>query len=240
MIPPRSYLPEIHDVHPGMEPELDRLLAALPAEAQPLALLLVVPDWFGKFPLAKFPKFVERLKNFPGEKVLHGYTHTLGRDWWNTFWYGTENHAEFAALSEAAALDRLTRSKKMFETAFGQAPRWFCAPRWQQNAAAKAALAALGFHGCMLSGRCETFSGQRAEMPAICFDDGGLTWRHAGGRLHRRWQISRWLAHDTPFRLTLHPNDLLDPKSWRQATEFMDTLHNEGWKPLTFSDALFA
>lgn len=240
MIPPRSYLPEIHDVHPGMEPELDRLLAALPAEAQPLALLLVVPNWFGKFPLAKFPKFVDRLKNLPGEKVLHGFTHTLGRDWWNTICYGTENHAEFAALSQTAAHDRLEQSTKMLTDALGQKPRWFCAPRWQQNAAARSALAALGFHGCMLSGRCETFSGRRFDMPAICFDDGGLAWRHAGGRLHRGWLIRRWLAHDTPFRLTLHPNDLADPKTWRQATELIATLQERGWKPLAFTDALFA
>jgi|APGre2960657505_1045072.scaffolds.fasta_scaffold03165_7 predicted deacetylase len=240
MIPPRSYLPEIHDVHPGMAPELDRLLAALPAEAQPLALLLVVPNWFGQFPLAKFPKFVERLKNFPGEKVLHGFTHTLGRDWWNTICYGTENHAEFAAPSETVARTRLEQSAKMFADALGEKPGWFCAPRWQQNAATKAALAALGFHGFMLGNRCETLSGRRLEMPAICFDDGGLAWRHAGGRLHRGWLIRRWLAQETPFRLTLHPNDLLDPKTWRQATDFIATLQARGWKPLAFTDALFA
>lgn len=239
MIPPCTYLPEIHDVHPGMEPELDRLLAALPTEAQLLAPLLLVPDWFGQFPLADFPMFVDRLKNHPGEKVLHGFTHTLGHDWWNTILYGTENHAEFSTLSERSAHERLEFSMNMFTNALGQRPRWFCAPRWQQNTAVKTALATLGFHGFMLSGHCETFSGQYLDMPAICFDDGGLAWRRAGGRLQRDWQIRRWLQHGKPFRLTLHPNDLADPKTWRQATELIATLQERGWKPIAFNDAIF-
>jgi len=240
MIPPRHFVPEIHDVHPGMERELDLLLEAFPEAARPMAMMLVVPDWSGNHPLDRHPEFVRRLKEFPGRKVLHGYTHTLGQNLFNTLFYGTENHSEFASLSPAMASERLTRSKNLFTEAFGEEPSWFCAPRWQQNAAARAALGELGFEGFMLSGRYETLSGRKVEMPAVCFDDGGLGWRHVVNRAIRRGQFRRWLAEGTTFRLTLHPAELSVPETWRQVTDLMKTLQDEGWQPLEFSDAWFS
>ena len=239
MIPPRHYIAEIHDVHPRMRPSLERLLAALPERARTHAPLLVVPDWAGDSALDRHPEFVALLHQFPGEKVLHGFTHSLGPDWWNRLAYGTENHAEFARLSPGQAIERLTRAHTLHRAAFGT-PRWFCAPRWQQNAAVRAALVQLGFEGFMLGGRYEKLCGSRAAIPAICFDDGGHAWRHVAGRLQRRTLIRRWLAIGTPFRLTLHPAELEDPKTWRQLTELIATLEGEGWQPLAFDDALFA
>ncbi len=239
MIPPKRYIPEIHDVHPRMMPALERLLGALPDEASRLAPLLVVPDWAGDSALDCHPEFVEMLRQLQGEKVLHGLTHSLGPDWWNRFAYGTENHAEFASLSEDQATARLTTAHKLHTEAFGL-PRWFCAPRWQQNAIVKTVLGRLGFEGFMLGSRYEKLSGARAAIPAICFDDGGHAWRHVAGRLQRKAMIRRWLANNTPFRLTLHPADLEDPKTWQQLTELVATLKGEGWQPLAFDDALFA
>jgi len=239
MIPPRCYVPEIHDVHPGMAADLGRLVEAFPPAARPLAMMLVVPDWSGRYPLATHPAFVQRLKEFPGRKVLHGHTHTLGPDIWNSLFYGTENHSEFALLSAEEALAKLGRSMTEFKAAFGKAPGWFCAPRWQQNRATRAALETLKFEGFMLAGRYETVSGRRLEMPAVCFDDGGLAWRHVVNRAIRRRQIRRWLADGTPFRLTLHPADLLDPKTWRQVTDLMAALEAGGWTPLEFTEDWF-
>lgn len=240
MIPPRTYLPEIHDVHPGMERELDRLLEVLPEEARPLSSLLVVPDWSGRHPLSAHPAFSSRLRDFPGEKVLHGLTHSLGRDWWNTLAYGTENHAEFAALKAADAHERLSRGRRLFEDALGETPTWFCAPRWQQSAAVCEVLGQMGFQGYMLAGRYQAIDGARLSLPAICFDDGGLAWRRSAGRLQRAVMIRRWLAHGTPFRLTLHPNDLLDPKTWAQVIGLMTSLVENGWSPLAFHPSLVA
>lgn len=240
MIPPKHYIPEIHDVHPGMLAALERLLAALPDAARNLAPLLVVPDWSGNSPLHRHREFIARLRQLPGEKVLHGLTHSLGPDWWNTLAYGTENHAEFASLTEAQAGERLRSGVDLLTQAFGQAPRWFCAPRWQQNAAVEKALTALGFEGFMLAGRYEKVSGQRVQIPAICFDDGGHAWRHVAGRLQRKSMIRRWLANDTTFRLTLHPADLEDAKTWQQFTDLVATLEGEGWSPRAFDERLFA
>jgi uncharacterized protein len=239
MIPPRTYIPEIHDVHPGMECELDRLLAALPVSARSLSALLVVPDWGGRHPLDAHPAFVSRLRDFPGMKVLHGLTHSLGHDGWNRIFYGTENHAEFAALSAVAARDRLTMAIMRYQEAFQKSPSWFCAPRWQQNAAVRRTLAEMGFEGYMLGSRYEKVDGTRLSVPAICFDDGGHAWRHAAGRVQRGFQIRRWLAAGTPFRLTLHPNDLSDPQTWAQATGLITALEENGWQPLAFNRSLF-
>jgi uncharacterized protein len=238
MIPPRTYIPEIHDVHPGMECELEQLLAALPGNARPLSALLVVPDWGGRQPLHAHPAFVSRLRDFPGMKVLHGLTHSLGHDVWNRFFYGTENHAEFAALSAVAAHERLTRAMALHEDAFQESPTWFCAPRWQQSAAVRRTLAELGLEGYMLGSRYEKVDGTRLDVPAICFDDGGHAWRRAAGRVQRGLMIRSWLAAGTPFRLTLHPNDLSDPQTWAQVTGLITALEENGWQAMAFNRSL--
>ncbi|BCU76033.1 DUF2334 domain-containing protein [Luteolibacter sp. LG18] len=218
-----------------MDRELDLLLEAFPESARSKAMVLVVPDWSGRYPLDRHPAFVQRLKVFPGRKVLHGYTHTLGPDLFNTLFYGTENHSEFASLSRAEARERLEKSRDLFATALGETPSWFCAPRWEQNAVVRETLVELGFEGFMLSNRYETVSGGRVEMPAVCFDDGGLAWRHTVNRSIRRVQLRRWIESGTTFRLTLHPAELSQPKTWRQVVDLMAELQDQGWQPLEFS-----
>lgn len=237
MIQPRTYIPEIHDVHPGMEGGLDRLLELLPASARIKATLLVVPDWSGCQSLTRHPGFSSGLRDFPGPKVLHGLTHSLGRDWWNTLAYGTENHAEFRGLDMAAARRRLDEGSRIFEDALGERPTWFCAPRWQQSAAVTQVLGGMGFTGWMRSDRYERISGGSLAIPAICFDEGSHAWRRAGGRMMRAVRIRRWLARETPFRLTLHPRDLHDPQTLAQITGLVSALEDKGWTPMAFDPA---
>lgn len=234
MIPPLTYIPEIHDVHPGMEGGLDRLLGLLPEKARTRAALLVVPDWSGCQPLTRHPRFSASLRDFPGPKVLHGLTHTLGRDWWNTLAYGTENHAEFRTLDQADARSRLHEGARIYEDALGEMPAWFCAPRWQQSAAVRQVLGGMGFTGCMHSDRYEWISGGSLAIPALCFDEGAHAWRRVGGWMMRSVLIRRWLARGSPFRLTLHPRDLQDPQTLAQITGLISALEDNGWTAMAF------
>ena len=234
----RFYVPEIHDIHPGMQDRLDDLLDVWPDEARKRLALLVVPNWQGRFPLEQATGFGERVARLPGEKVLHGWTHSLGPDWWNWLMYGHDNRSEFASLDGAQAGQRLAAGIDAFASQFGFRPRWFCAPRWQQSAAATTALRDAGFAGYMLRGSLQLFSGAGAPIPALNFDEGERKLRSAIMRRLRETTIARQFARGRPFRIALHPDDVQDVQTWRQVGRVIARLAGEGWTPLSPDEAV--
>ena len=234
----RFYVPEVHDIFPGMERELGALLDVWPAAARDKLALLVVPDWQNRFPLEASPEFVSRVAALPGEKVLHGYTHSLGPEFWNWLLYGHDNRSEFGKLTADEAMERITAGVKGFADNFGSRPRWFCAPRWHQSSAATGALRAAGFEGYMLRNSLRLFSGASASLPALCFDEGERRIRSAIARHLREFTIDRLFRTGRPFRITLHPGDVRDAPAWRQVKRVMRRLTDEGWTPLSLDEAM--
>lgn len=234
----RIYVPEIHDVHPGMLRELDAMMGVLPEAARAVAALLVVPDWMGRSPIAADPGFRAAVSRLPGARVLHGFTHSLGPDLWNWLFYGHDNRSEFARLGRAAATARIEAGLRAFADAFGIAPRWFCAPRWQQSAAATGALKDAGIGAWMLATRFEAADGRRAAIPALNFDEGERRLRNALLHRLREGRIARLLAAGRPFRLALHPADVNDPVAWDQVVRLTRRLAAEGWQPVSADAAL--
>jgi len=228
----RFYVPEIHDIYPGMEAELDAMLGVLPPPARDVAALLVVPDWQGRAPIAGNSPFLGRLRAMPGEKVLHGWTHSLGPDFLNWLLYGHDNRSEFARLDGRQAAERIGRGVEAFAS-LGVKPRWFCAPRWQQSEAARAALAGVGFESYMLNRSLETFSGVSVPIPALNFDEGDRKLRNRIMHALRRGRIARLLAAARPFRVALHPADVRDPVAWEQVKGLFARLEGEGWQPVS-------
>lgn len=228
----RFYVPEIHDICPGMESELDAMLGVLPTAARDVAALLIVPDWQGRASVAADEAFGRRLEGLPGEKVLHGFTHSLGPDFMNWLLYGHDNRSEFARLGRHEAADRIARGLEALRQ-IGIAPRWFCAPRWQQSAGARAALEEAGFVGYMLNGRLDLFSGVSVPLPALNFDEGDRKLRNRAMHFLREGTMKRMLAGNAPFRVALHPADVRDPVAWNQVMRLFGRLHGEGWIPLS-------
>lgn len=227
----RFYVPEIHDIYPGMETELEAMLGMLPAPARRVAALLVVPDWQARAPIASHPAFLDRLRALPGEKILHGWTHSLGPDFLNWLLYGHDNRSEFARLDEEQAAARIARALEGFG-ALGAKPRWFCAPRWQQSAGARAALARAGFGAYMLNRSLETFSGTSVPLPALNFDEGDRRLRNRIMHALREGRIARLLSAGAPFRVALHPADVRDTVAWDQVRRLFARLEGEGWEPV--------
>ena len=234
----RFYVPEIHDVHPGMQRQLDAMLGVMPERARDVAALLVVPDWMGKNPLAGDPGFVSRLAALPGEKVLHGLTHSLGEDFWNWLFYGHDNRSEFARLGLADAQHRIDAGIGAMTSAFGRRPRWFCAPRWQQSAAATQALKAAGIEAWMQTGGLRDAAGRLAALPALNFDEGERRLRNAVLHRLREGRIARLLRRRLPFRVALHPADVDDAVAWRQVTRLFGALEAGEWVPVSIDEAL--
>lgn len=228
----RFYVPEIHDIYPGMERELDTMLGVLSEAARGVAALLVVPNWQGRAPVAESPALLRELATLPGEKVLHGWTHSLGPDFLNWLLYGHDNRSEFARLDEGQAAGRLARGLEGF-AALGLKPRWFCAPRWQQSAGARAALAQAGFERFMLNRSLETFSGVSVPIAALNFDEGDRRVRNRIMHALRERRIARLLSSSAPFRVALHPADVRDATVWTQVEDLFARLEGEGWQPVS-------
>lgn len=234
----RFYVPEVHDVHPGMEDELDALLEVWPEDARRHLALLVVPNWQARHAFDAAPGFAGRIAALPGEKVLHGWTHSLGPDWWNWLIYGHDNRSEFAKLDRKQADDRIRAGVAMLKSTLGSAPRWFCAPRWHQSQDATAALQDAGFKGYMLRRSLRLFSGASAELPSLCFDEGDRRLKSALARNLREMTIARLFRRGRPFRITLHPGDVWDAAAWRQVERVMARLSDEGWEPVGLDEAV--
>lgn len=235
---PRRYLVEIHDLHPGMADRLPRLLEALPEPARRVAMLLVVPNWLEREPLPDHPDFVRRLRDLPGEKVLHGCTHSLGPSLYNYLYFGTENHSEFLRAGRAEAERRIRQARLIYEQCFGTPPRWFCGPRWQQSRATERALRLEGFVGYMRQDRIVEFAGRAHAIPALCFDEGMRRWKQAAARALRERLIRKLVSRGRLFRLTLHPTDPDFPKTWKQLTDLIFALSTDGWRPISLAEAL--
>lgn len=225
----KRFLPEIHDLHPGMADRLDRLISVFPEPARAHIAFSIVPDWMGAHPLDAAPDFAARVAALPGDKVLHGYTHTKGPDVLNWLLYGHENRSEFQGLTAAQTDDRLDRGLAVFAAAGLARPAWFCAPRWMPSASLDAALAARGFRGVVARRGLTLFDGASKPVPPLNFDEGARGWKIAPGRVLREGTIAKLLREARPFRFVVHPDDLDHPKTFAQIERTMARLQAAGW-----------
>ena len=231
------YLPEIHDLAPGVADLADRMTAAFPRAARDRIARLIVPNWQGVQPLEAAPAFSARLRGMGGTPVLHGWTHSKGPDALNWLLYGHDDRSEFARLDADETADRLDRGIAMCRAALGGVPRWFCAPRWQGNPHLEAALAARGFRGVMTRGAIVEFGQPPVPIPALNFDEGARWFKIAPGLALRGMAIRRLLHTRRPFRLVLHPDDLSRPATFAQFRAVAARLEADGWQPVSL-DAL--
>lgn len=232
----KRYLPEIHDIHPGMADRLDRLTELFPEDAREHIAWSIVPDWHGAYPLAGDPSFSKRVAALPGIHVLHGLTHTKGPDLLNWLLYGHENRSEFAGLTRRQTEEKLDRGLAIFAGAGLARPTWFCAPRWMPSAHLDTALAARGFTGVLARHGLTLFGGHTRPVPPLNFDEGAREWKIAPGRMLRENQIARLLREKNPFRFVIHPDDLDHPKTLAQIARTLARMTRTGWTPISLEE----
>lgn len=231
-------LPEIHDLYPSMTPAPEALLGMFPHAAEGRAALSIVPDWQGRDRIAPGTEFVSRVKAMGGLRVLHGWTHSLGPSLPDWLIYGHDNRSEFRSQGKEAATARLTKGIAAFQEAFGETPRWFCAPRWQESRGTLVALEELGFAGCLSRRAIRRFGAAPVAMDTLNFDEGERSLPIALAMRARRRKIARLLVDETPFRLVIHPHDLLHGATRAQLTNCLDALAGAGWEMQSLEETL--
>lgn len=222
-----TLLVSIHDVTPAHAHNVLRLWQ-LCAERGVRPALLVVPDWHGRWPLERYPAFVDWLGERAaegGEIVLHGERHDedgsargLGDAW--RAWGRTAGEGEFLTLGIAAAAARIGRGLARLRR-LGLAPQGFVAPAWLAREATYQAVSAAGLRFSEDARSVRIFPGGR-RLPAPVIRWSARTPSRA--RLSAAVAEGRWLLQrGAPMvRIALHPPDLGHPATARSAGRTLD------------------
>lgn len=231
---PKTYLPEIHDLHPGMTDRLETMRMAFPEAARDHIVYSVVPNWMGEAPVDKNPDFIRLIKSLPGVLALHGWTHSQGSDFVNWLLYGHENRSEFLGRDRPTTEALVDQGLAMFKAAGLPRPRWFCAPRWHPSDSLSDVLFERGFEG-NLDGRGLEYAHTTLPVPPLNFDEGERQWKIRPGRVLRAGLIARLMKAERCFRLVLHPDDLDHPKTFAQFQRTVSRLEANGWTPVSLA-----
>ena len=197
----------IHDVSPAFSGEIDDALAAC-AEVSAKPALLVVPNFHGKWPLDRHPRFVDRLRALRDaghEIILHGFFHESDGGSFFAQRVVSAGEAEFADLGREEGERRIDEGRAMLE-GLGLAPAGFIAPAWQMARWVLPALEARGF--------------RYAEDHLHVYDPARGTRRRslvlnfASRTPARKWSSAAFVRVASPLRrvmrtrIAIHPGDM--------------------------------
>ena len=219
----------LHDVSHRHQAAVESILSRLREWNLPPAVLLVVPDFHGEWPLEKHPEFLDRLSSWRiqgHELCLHGCFHTeLPEDAATATGVGgafrrrflTAGEGEFLSLAGERLERRLDDGLAHWGAAgLGAVPDGFVPPAWLHSTALPEALWKRGFrwtenHAGFLT------PGGAVKAPVI-------TWasrdplRRIGSRLFAPAALRAWRSEPL-LRIAIHPHDLEHPSLVRSIRE---------------------
>src|SRR5262249_42398692 len=149
---------------------------------------------------------------------------------------GARGGAEFGALDEAQAADRLMSGRAVLRelglTAYGFTP-----PGWVASAATNRALRQVGFrYTTSHFGVLDLRSGRMRRGFALSHRPGGTGGR-LGAALMGRW--ARWSAnHGGLVRIALHPDDLARPGLRDATLRAIEAVLAAGGRAVTYADVM--
>jgi predicted deacetylase len=150
----KRLLLSIHDVTPRHFERLQQIDAFFKARGIGSRYsMLVVPDFWGKWPLKDHSEFLDWLRARADEGVemiLHGYSHrdeTVHSDAGTRWKAGvlTAGEGEFLGLDRGEATARINRGKTLLEDILGRKIDGFIAPAWLYSPGSRQALEDMGF-----------------------------------------------------------------------------------------------
>jgi predicted deacetylase len=150
---PKRLLASIHDVGPGAETAVDRLVGIFERHlGGPKFAMLVVPDHWGQHPLAGNHGFRAKLRAWSDsgvEMFVHGWFHKDYAE--HSGMAGikarhmTASEGEFLGLTRDEAAQRMRDGKALVEDIIGREAAGFIAPAWLYGEGAMEALRESGF-----------------------------------------------------------------------------------------------
>lgn len=210
-------LVSLHDVSPRHAAAVEEILAGFRALGLPPALLLVVPDFHGEWPLSDHPRFVERLGELGAaghELALHGYFHkelaedradSRGASAYLRRHFMTAGEGEFLSLSPGRQRQRLEDGLRMWALTGLEKPVGFVPPAWLHRPDLSEILWESGF--AWTENHRGLLFRDRAPLVAPV-----ITWasrdplRRIGSRVFAPVALRTWKSAPL-LRIAVHPHD---------------------------------
>lgn len=212
-----SLLVSLHDVSPRHAAAVESVLAEFRALGLPPAVLLVVPDFHGDWPLTDHPRFTQRLRELGAaghELALHGYFHkelpedrsdSRGASAFLRRRFLTAGEGEFLSLPPRRQRERLEDGLRMWEAAGLERPDGFVPPAWLHRPDLSAILWERGFAWTENHGGLLFRDRSPLKSPVI-------TWasrdplRRIGSRAFAPLALRAWKSEPL-LRIAVHPHD---------------------------------
>ena len=215
----------IHDATPAYARETRLILRDLaPLVGRRLAFG-VVPDWFGRWPLAVYRDYTGLLRESSEERLLHGYFHQRRRGSGPATWL-SERSDEMAGLSQDEARQIVERGQQVFTEAFGERARGFLPPAWQRG---RVQVETAGIEHVL--GFFSIDAGARGTIPLATWTWDCGRWGWLGHVGHRLGFLSHALGRGVPT-LAIHPRDI-ERGFWPATVRLTQRLLRNGYEPVT-------
>ena len=225
----------LHDVSPRHEKTIMRIHDALVELGVAQYSMLVVPDFWSKYPLEDYPGFCEWLRDLSAEgteMILHGYHHydRIGShgavDRVRSVLF-TRGEGEFLGLDCKAAVELLKKGKDELERILKIDITGFTAPAWLYSKGTLEALSETGF--TYAESRWRTWNPMTGQtylrVPVV---------NYAGGGRLKRWMADLWVTSSRialggmrTVRFAIHPADFENEITRGKIQRHLETLLSE-------------
>jgi uncharacterized protein len=211
-------LVSLHDVSPRHALSVEAILSEFVSLGLPLAVLLVVPDFHGRWPLTDNPEFTKRLREWSGlghELALHGFFHleqpqdqatSRGAAAFLRRQFMTAGEGEFLSMDPDRQRAMLERGLAMWAGCGLERPVGFVPPAWLH----------------------------RPDLPSTLWDM-GFSWteNHAGlayrSRPFLRSPVITWASRDAVRRIGSLAFAPLALRAWRNEPVLRVAIHPHDW-----------
>lgn len=227
----------VHDVAPASATPVQVWLDALDRRSLRASLLVVPGRWHGSA-LAEdraYQQLLRERRDLGDEIVQHGWRHEAGAD--AAGWRAVaarplaRGTAEFAALSEPAALLRLRVARAVLTDA-GLATTAFTAPGWLHSPGTLRALRRLGFRYTATATSVLDLTGGRPVRGLVFAHRAGSAGERAAARMLRAGVRAATRA-GALVRIALRPADVARPGLVAEALAAIDEALDLGAAPVT-------
>jgi hypothetical protein len=207
----------------------------------------VVPNWYGKWPLAADPGYCRLVLENSEELLLHGYFHhrqpsLIARGARSYGWvrrrggpaaWLTKSSDEMNVLNPGETQYVLDCGQRVFIEAFGEPARGFIAPAWQLGHVRADRAQAPGLDHVLGFFSLESHAGKKVPLATSTWDGG--RWRWLGHLGHGIGSLLQSL--DRVPVMAIHPRDL-DRGFWPAIMRRTRELIDAGFEPSTAAQLL--